>query len=448
MSSDEKQMEQDVANAASALSPLLGFDIDDIRIAYNDLLAALIRHPRLAAKALSSITSEQLEILINNADWKPNPKDKRFSNPAWQDNRYFRTILQFYFASAQGMRSWLKSLKLEDVESKRAEFLFDLLEGALAPSNFLLSNPEGFHRARETRGVSVAKSVRNLLRDWKDNQGFPSQADRSKFKYGENIATLAGAVIYKNELLELIQYKPATAKVYEKPLFFSTSMVNKYYLCDLMPHRSLFKFIVDHGFTLFAVSWRNPTAEHRDLGMEAYVTALIAAIQVTCKIVGRTDLNAIGLCGGGSVLSTALAYLAKKRGVQSSSLTLLVNVLDNHSDDTELGAVTTEAMVESAKSRSWKKGLYSRQHMLLTFSLMKADAMIWPFIVRNYVLGEEPPESEVLFWTADQTGLPAAMHADMLDMMLNNSLVEGSHITVRGTTIDLSSIHCDAYILG
>lgn len=443
----EERLESEVADSSSALMPLMSMGIDDVRDGARVLLESVRKNPLIAARNAWQMAVENARILGGNVDVPVSPGDKRFGAPEWEDSRYYSTIKQLYLSTSRSMKQWLDESDLEPLKQKQAEFLLDLLIGAMSPTNNWFTNPAGPRTAIESKGISAIKGVRNAFDDLVNNSGFPSQADRSKFTVGKNLACSPGAVVFQSELLELIQYQPQTEEVCEKPVFFATSMVNKFYVCDLTPERSLFKDLINNGSQLFAVSWRNPGKRHRNRGFAEYVLALVEAMDVAHEIAGTRDMNYAGLCAGGSMIAIALAYLAETRAYQASSVSLLVNVLDNRKDDTEIGGATSASLIELSKKRTQEKGIYSEDEMLLVFSLMKPDAFIWGSVERNYVCGNDPLESEVMFWTQDQTGLTADFHTDILDQMLDNRVVEG-RLEICGTMIDLTKISCDAFVLG
>ncbi|MGI9286681.1 MAG: PHA/PHB synthase family protein, partial [Pseudomonadales bacterium] len=311
----------------------------------------------------------------------------------------------------------------------------------------LLSNPEAIKYAKETQGRSVAKGLKNFLSDLRHNNGMPSQVDKSRFRKGKDVAASPGAVVFRNELLELIQYQPSTSRVYQRPLFFCNSMINRYYMSDLTPQRSLFKYLIDQGFQLFSVVWRNPSPNNRQWGMEEYVSALIEAMEATKEISQQETINSLGLCAGGTVAFAAMAYLAQQDRNFCYSHTSLVNVVDNAADDTVLSILGTPKAVAAARKRIDRHGVFSADAMNLSFNMMQPDKLIWPYLVQNYLFGEEPQDSAVMYWMNDQVALPARLFNQFLDFMFNNSLAKGK-FELYGTRIALSSIKTETLLIG
>ena len=325
--------------------------------------------------------------------------------------------------------------------------MVDILTDSLAPTNNLLTNPAALKKIRATRGGSIVQGMRHAVDDLRHNNAMPSQVDKSEFKVGENLATCKGSVVFRNELLELLQYSPLTSQVHQLPLLVVPPQINKFYVFDLSPEKSMFRHFLSKGIQLFAVSWRNPTAEMRDWGMDDYIGALVEAVQAAREITGQEKLNLMGACSGGITASILAGYLDATGNDAINSMTLLVSVLSQQRGDTEITAFASESGIESARRASRKKGVLDGKELARVFNWMRPNDLIWNYVVNNYLLGNKPPAFDILYWNNDTTCLPAQLHSDFLDQILANPLVTPGDLTVRDTAIDLTSLDCDKYLV-
>jgi polyhydroxyalkanoate synthase len=275
----------------------------------------------------------------------------------------------------------------------------------------------------------------------------PSQVDTSAFKVGENLATTHGAVVFRNEVLELIQYYPVTENVSERPLLIVPPQINRFYVFDLSPQKSLVQYALKNGLQVFIVSWRNPTPAQRDWGLETYIGAIREAIDAVRLITGSPDCNLLGACSGGITTVTLLGYLAAHADSSVHALTLLVSVFDTGNGQTALGLFASEEAIEAARRHSHVRGVLEGKEMARVFSWLRPNDLIWNYWVHNYLLGQEPPAFDVLYWNNDTTRLPAALHSEFLTIYQCNPLARAGALVVRGTPIDVSQITCDCYIL-
>ena len=343
--------------------------------------------------------------------------DRRFADPAWSDSAAFRRLLQAYVALGKTLDACVDEAHLDATDTDRARFVVSLLVDALAPTNFIVTNPAALKKAVDTRGVSVIRGLANLVEDLTSGTLLPKQVDARPFKVGRNLATTAGAVVFRNEVLELIQYAPTTPQVHRRPLLIVPPQINKYYVFDLAPAKSIVQWSLGSGVQTFVVSWRNPTREHADWGLDAYVGALEEAVDAMREITGSPDVNVWGACSGGITLTAFLGYLAARRQRKVHSATLAVCVLDMSTiRQTTAGLFVTPATIKAAKAASRKRGVVEGKDLARMFAWMRPNDLIWNYVVNNYLLGNDPPAYDILVWNNDTTRLPARLHADFLDL--------------------------------
>ncbi|MGH9224028.1 MAG: PHA/PHB synthase family protein [Acidimicrobiales bacterium] len=385
---------------------------------------------------------------------EPPPKDRRFADPSWQSNPWFFGTGQMYLAWSRFMRdvaALAGSNGLDDTTAGKARFAVDAIVDAAAPTNYLPTNPEALRKAVETRGASLRDGLRNLADDLATNGGRPSQVDRSAFRLGENLAATSGQVVFRNDLMELIQYAPQTETVYETPLLLSPPWINKYYIMDLAPGRSFVEHAVQQGHTVFAISYRNPDESMRNVTLDDYLLhGLKQAVDTVRAITGQEQVNVAGLCVGGTLAVGLLAYLAHdSRDTKPSpirSVTLL-NTLVDFSEPGPLGCFTDPAAVEGVEARMAERGFLDADEMASTFDFLRANDLIWNYVASGWLRGERPPAFDILAWNADSTRVSEATHSFYLRACyLENQLAKGQ-MTLAGRLLDLDEIDADAYVL-
>ncbi|MBJ7469178.1 MAG: alpha/beta fold hydrolase, partial [Rhodoferax sp.] len=353
-------------------------------------------------------------------------QDKRFANPAWQQNPVAALSASVYLLNSRTLMALADAVDADEKTRNRLRFAVEQGVAAAAPSNFLAFNAEAQQKALETKGESIAKGMQNLLHDMR--QGHVSMTDESVFTVGQNVATTEGAVVFENELFQLIEYKPLTAKVFEKPFLMVPPCINKYYILDLQPDNSVVRYAVAQGHRTFVVSWRNPDATLAHKTWDDYIEdAVIQAIGVTQDIVGKrgTDhsINALGFCVGGTMLTTALAVLAARGAHPVASTTLLTTLLD-FSDSGILDVFIDESFVKFREQELGDGGLMKGQDLASTFSFLRPNDLVWNYVVGNYLKGETPPPFDLLYWNSDATNLPGPYYAWYLrNTYLENKLV-------------------------
>ncbi|MDM0051496.1 alpha/beta fold hydrolase [Variovorax sp. J22R115] len=433
-----------------APNPLIGLRPADFAKATRSLLKLATVSPGATVGSLARYAKSLGQIVQGRSELAPDPKDRRFADPAWQGNFLYKRLMQNYLLTHNEFNSLIADSRLGDREKGQAQFLTALVTDALAPSNWLAGNPAAVRKIVDTGGGSVVSGLKNLVHDMRHNHMMPMQVDSTPFKIGENMATSPGQVVYRCETFELIQYTPTTPKVYQRPLVMVPPQVNKFYAVDLAPEKSLVKWAVDSGVQMFMVSWRNPTAEHRDWGVEHYAMAVDQAVDVARRITRSPDVNMWGSCSGGMTLAAYLGWLAAIGDRKVANVSWAVCVLDGARamTDTTLGLFNSPAAVRAARARSRSKGVVEGSEMASMFAWLRPNDLIWNYWVNNYLLGNKPPAFDILAWNADTTRLPARFHSDLLDIMEKNPYVHPGAMTIRGVPIDLSKVDIGAYVIG
>ena len=397
--------------------------------------------------ALTEFNLEQQKILYGTSTLAPEKAERKFDNKAWRQNPSYRQLMQYYLAYCRFMQRCLTGSGLEGAELIRAQFIVESMLAALSPENSAYTNPAVQERIRETGGMNLVNGLNQYMQDLADNNPLPSQVNSSKFKPGENIATTPGSVVFRNELFELLQYQPTRKRVFERPVLLSSSPINKYYLSDLTPERSLYRHLLDQGFQVFVIVWRNPTREHAHWSLDDYVPGVVEAINITRAICDQETVNLSGFCAGGTFTLAALAYLASREQALVNSHSFMLNVVQSEPDDSLFTAIATPESIETSKRKALDNGICSADELTMLFAIMQPDKLIWPAFVQNYLMGEEPEGSEVMYWMNDQVNLPAQLYCQFLEIGNDNTLSEGK-VTVRDIPIDLIKVDTETFILG
>jgi polyhydroxyalkanoate synthase subunit PhaC len=378
---------------------------------------------------------------------KPVSSDKRFAGEAWAGNPIAAFSAAAYLLNARTLMGLADAVEADEKTRARVRFAVEQWMAASAPSNFLALNAEAQKKAIETKGESIAMGLKNLLKDMQ--QGHVSMTDESVFEVGKNVATSEGAVVFENELFQLIEYKPLTAKVYEKPFLLVPPCINKFYILDLQPENSLIRYAVEQGHRTFVVSWRNPDASLSTRTWDDYIEqAAIKAIAVTQEITGAKTINALGFCVGGTILTTALSVLAARGQKPVSSATLLTTLLD-FTDTGILDVFIDEAFVKYREMEMGKGGMMKGGDLASTFSFLRPNDLVWNYVVGNYLKGETPPPFDLLYWNSDSTNLPGPFYAWYLrNTYLENNLVKPGKTVVCGEKVDFRKLDFPVYIYG
>ncbi len=373
--------------------------------------------------------------------------DKRFADAAWSSNPMAAFSAANYLINSRAMIGLADAVQADEKTRTRVRFAVEQWLAAAAPSNFLAFNVEAQQKAIATKGASIAMGMQNLLHDM--GQGHVSMTDESQFEVGKNVATTEGAVVFENALFQLLEYKPLTAKVFERPLLLIPPCINKYYILDLQPENSLVRYAVEQGHRTFVVSWRNPDMSLAKATWDDYIEdAAIKAISVVSKISRSQTINTLGFCVGGTILATALAVLAQRGERPAASATFLTTLLD-FTDTGILDVFIDESFVKYRETEMGQGGLMKGQDLASTFSFLRPVDLVWNYVVGNYLKGETPPPFDLLYWNSDSTNLPGPFYAWYLrNTYLENKLVTPGKATVCGEKVDLRKVDLPAYIYG
>ena len=428
-------------NAQSAITGLRG---RDLLSTLRNVAAHGLRHPVHSARHALALGGQLGRVLLGETLHQPNAADTRFADPSWTLNPFYRRSLQAYLSWQKQVKRWIDESDMPDDDRAHAHFAFTLLNDAVSPSNTLL-NPLAIKELFNSGGHSLVRGLSHLLDDLMHNNGLPSQITKHAFEVGKTVATTPGAVVFRNELLELMQYKPMSEKQYAKPLLVVPPQINKYYIFDLSPSNSFVQFALKNGLQVFMISWRNPDVRHREWGLSSYVEAVEEAMNVCRAITGSREVNLMGACAGGLTIAALQGHLQAKRQLRRiSSATYLVSLLDSQLDSPAT-LFADEQTLEAAKRRSYQQGVLEGRDMAKVFAWMRPNDLIWNYWVNNYLLGKEPPAFDILYWNNDNTRLPAAFHGDLLDFFKHNPLTHPGGLEVCGTPIDLQKVNVDSF---
>ena len=438
----------DAAQNTTAINSIVGIQKSELAKSLGKLLLHAARNPSALGGHAINHSRSLLDVLTGKSEITPDRKDRRFKEPTWHLNPVYKRLFQSWAVTKKEINDWISASDIPEDDKNRVMFLAELITDALAPSNSLVGNPAAVKKLFETGGSSLLSGLKNVLDDLSNNGGMPSQVDKDAFTKGETLAASEGGVVYKNEILELIQYKPKTKSVYEIPILICPPQINKFYVFDLSPEKSLVRFLVERGYQVFIVSWRNPGTAQSHWGLENYVQALIDASDAILRISKSKRINVCGACSGGITLSTFLSVLAERDDNRVNSFTLQVCVLDNRREDSEIGLFLTDHAIEGARRKSKRKGILEGKQLARSFAWMRPNDLIWNYVVNNYLMGDDPPAFDVLYWNSDTTNLPAKLHSDYLDMYSDKRFQRGSEVEFMGGIINLENVCIDGYIQG
>jgi polyhydroxyalkanoate synthase subunit PhaC len=457
------ELRQDAAEIASSIRSLFGIDsaMADLDPAgFGQALGKLAMSvagnpPALARSAMVyGIRSAQAAVaatlrgLGGNQQGPVEPtQDARFADPAWTSNPLFYLVHQQHALLEGFLQDLLDGADLDEATRRKAEFALHQLVDAAAPTNWLPTNPAALKKAFDTGGLSLVRGAGNALRDIATNNGMPRQVNPDQFRPGHELAATPGSVVFRNRLMELIQYEPQTKTVHAVPLLFSPPWINKYYIMDLAPGKSLVEWAVRHGHTCFMISYRNPDETLAELTMTDYLReGLLAALEVVEEITGTQQTNLIGLCLGGTMAAGLLAWLAGRGEDRIRSLTLLNTLLD-YTVPGQLGVFTDETAVQRLEQVMDRKGYLPADNMATTFNLLRGRDLVWNYVVNDWLLGKDPAPFDILSWNSDSTRMPAAMHIEYLrSLYLENRLAKGE-LELAGEQLDLTRIRQDSYFV-
>jgi polyhydroxyalkanoate synthase len=444
------------ANLSAAMRDELG-----IAKAFMDLYARMAADPSVMASMSVNMWLDYVKLW--QSGWmkmfgmhsppvaEPAKGDARFKDDDWSSNFVYDHIKQSYLIAARHIQHAVANVEgLPEESEKKVAFFTRQYVDALAPSNFLMTNPQVLRETMQTGGHNLVRGLNNLLADIERGGGELriSMTDENAFKLGSNVATTPGSVVYQTDLMQLIQYQPLTPEVYKRPLVIIPPWINKYYILDLREKNSFIRWAVSQGHTVFVLSWVNPDARLAQKGFDDYMLeGPLAAMAAIEKATGEREVNFIGYCLGGTLLGATLAYLANKKDDRVKSATFFVSLLD-FSEPGELGVFIDEEQVENLERKMNERGYLEGSEMASTFNLLRANDLVWSFVVNNYLLGKDPFPFDLLYWNADSTRMPARMHSFYLrNMYIRNLLGVPAGITLAGEPIDLSRVKIPAYFI-
>ncbi|MGE3335416.1 MAG: PHA/PHB synthase family protein [Rhodospirillaceae bacterium] len=436
-------------------------DMASVGSAFLELTSKMMAEPQKLMDAQVNLWRGYMELWRNAtlqalgheaaAPVAPEASDKRFNDPAWQENQVFNFIKQSYLLTARWMQATVADVGGLDPHTKhKVEFFTRQFADALAPTNFAATNPQVLRATAESKGENLIKGLQNLLEDMEKGKGRlrVSMTDEGAFKVGENVAATPGKVVAETPLMQLIQYTPTTATVKEIPVVIIPPWINKFYILDLREKNSLVKWLTDQGYTTFIVSWVNPDATLADTSFDDYMLkGAIAAKDAALAATGAKQTHMVGYCIGGTLLASTLAYLKAKKDATVASATYFVTLTD-FSEPGDLGVFIDDEQISSIERRMEETGYLDAGDMAMSFNMLRSNDLIWSFVVNNYLLGKEPFPFDLLYWNADSTRMPRAMHSFYLrKMYLENKLREPGGLSLAGVPIDLRTVDVPTYMI-
>jgi polyhydroxyalkanoate synthase subunit PhaC len=439
---------------------LAGIDPASLSDAVRAVVADVMMNPTLLTTWLAGLSIAEQTVGLNTlrrmGGESPEPAsavphdDKRFTDAAWKSNPFLHGAVEEYFVRSQAAQQLVDASRLPETTRRKARFAIKLMTDAIAPSNVPWMNPAVVKEAMNSGGASLVKGLQNFLDDVKNNGGQPRQVDSSGFSLGVNLGATPGRIIFRNDLMELIAYEPQTPKVHAAPLLCSPPWINKYYIMDLAPGRSFVEWAVRHGHQTFMISYRNPDASMASYTMDEYLRqGLLTALDVVEGVTGAKKVDLSGLCLGGTMVIIGLAYLAARGEESRIGCATVTNTLVDFSEPGDLGVFTDEASVSRLEARMHEKGYLDSSEMAGTFNALRANDLIWSYVVNNWFMGKNPPAFDILAWNGDSTRMPAVMHSQYLRACyLHNAIVKPGAFVIGGTKIDLGKIRTPLFVLG
>lgn len=410
------------------------------------LAASLALHPDRVRRRLAALTGELAQTLAGGSTVQPARGDRRFGEPAWQHSWLFRRVMQSYLTVGVTVDALVADADLDWRAENQVRFMLGNILDALAPTNFPLTNPQVLKETIDQGGANLIKGGRRLARDVTKGQ-LPAMVDTTRFKVGENLALTEGSIIARDDVYELIQYRPQSDTVYQRPLLIVPPTINKYYVLDLAPGRSIVEYLLREGHQVFVMSWRNPDAEQAHFDLDTYAQAVIDARTIVAEVTHTGSANLIAACSGGIITAATLGHLAAKgRLGEVTSLTLLVCALDNQQAGTT-GALATKEIAAAAVAESARRGYLDGEALANVFAWLRPNDLIWNYLINNYLLGKNPPAYDVLYWNQDTVRLAAGLHRDFVTIALENALTHPDGVRVLGSDVDLEDVSIDNYIV-
>jgi polyhydroxyalkanoate synthase subunit PhaC len=408
-------------------------------------IVGLARHPRSTTRDAGRYGVELARVAAGRSEVRPAKGDRRFGERAWQDNWLMRRVLQSYLATCDTVDSLISDAGLDWRTERQARFAAGNVLDALAPTNFPWSNPAVLKESIDAGGTNLVRGGRRFLHDVTRAPHLPASVDVSKFEVGGNLAVTPGSVVLRTEVFELIQYRPASKQVREVPLLFVPPTINKYYILDISPGRSLTEWLLGQEQQVFTISWRNPDAAQGHFDLDTYAAAVLEARDAVAEITGQPSVNVNAACSGGIITACALGHLAAiDEQEKIGSLTTMVCALDQARMGT-VGALANRELAAAAVAESARKGYIDGQALAGVFAWLRPNDLVWNYVVNNYLLGKDPPAFDILYWNQDSVRLAAGLHRDFVRSALDNGLNRPGAIEVLGTPIDLGQITVDSY---
>jgi polyhydroxyalkanoate synthase subunit PhaC len=409
---------------------------------------SLAKQPGVVAGRVGTLARELGSVAAGRSHRAPGRADKRFTDPAWEQNPLLHRIMQGYLAAAETADELLADADLDWRDHDKMRFVIDNLVEGLAPSNSPLISPLGWKALIDTGGQSAVRGVRAFARDMLTKPRVPAMVEPDAFAVGETVAVTKGAVVAQTSVFELIQYAPQTAKVHAIPLLIVPPVINKFYILDIAPGRSMIEYFVAQGQQVFVISWRNPQARHRDWGFDTYGAAIVEAMDAVQKIADTDSVHLLGTCSGGTLAAMTAAHLTEiGEADRIAGFALAVTVLDQTRAGFAL-AMMSDGAAQAAIRASDRKGYLDGRALAEMFAWLRPTDLVWRYWVNNYVQGRAPAPFDVLFWNADTTRMAAALHREFVLMGLNNSLIVPDALSMLGSPVDLSKVTVDAYVIG
>jgi polyhydroxyalkanoate synthase subunit PhaC len=434
----------DVLLTEATYSPRQRFFAADAALRFGSSLA---RRPRAVADRAAGLARELGRVATGDSELAPPRGDRRFGDAAWNENPLFHRLMQAYLATGVALDGLIGDAELDTQTERRVRFPVENVHDALAPTNFPLTNPAAIRKAVSTRGASLLHGAGQFASDMRTPPRLPSMVDTSKFEVGRNLAVTPGSVIQREDVFELIQYAPQTEEVRSVPVLLVPPMINKFYVADLAPGRSLVEYLVQQGQQVFLMSWRNPEAEHGSWDLDNYADAILTALDTTCAVAQSQQAQLVAFCGGGIAAACAAGHLAAvEEQDRLAGLTLGVCVLDNEQAGVPSAFVNRD-LARAALSVSARKGYLDGDALAEVFAWLRPNDLIWGYVANNYLLGQRPPAFDILFWNQDTVRLTAGLHRDFIRIALDNPLVEAGALELLGTPIDLGRVEVDSYVV-
>ncbi len=448
----QRQLKKGVATPSDELG---------IAQAFMDMMAKLLANPYKLAQTQMNLVWDYFSLWQHSMlrfmgmhaapVAQPEKSDKRFKDEEWEKHFLFDFIKQSYLIAARHVHDTVCCVQgLDEQTQKKVNFYTRQYIDALSPSNFAITNPEVFRETLRSGGQNLLKGLNNLLRDIEDGGGQlrVKMTDTTAFELGKNVATTPGKVVFQTDMMQLIQYSPSTEQVLKRPLLVIPPWINKFYILDLREKNSFIKWAVEQGHTVFMISWVNPDERHAEKTFESYLKeGVLAALDAIEQQTGEKEVNAVGYCLGGTLLATTLAYLSEKKQKRIASATMFTTMTD-FSEPGELGVFIDEQQVSSLEKKMFERGYLEGSEMAGTFNMLRANDLIWSFVVNNYLMGKDPFPFDLLYWNSDSTRMPAKMHSFYLrKMYMENKLVEPGGLEIDGVKIDLRKIKIPTYFI-